>query len=624
MLLRLYLLLFIFALNSGGEPVEHCDSATDSSRCGAAKSIVNSLQEDESSERDKRETSANEVDSNLNSVKVETPFGTIHGKVESTKDGVEITKYLGIPFAQPPIGNLRFQPPVPVASYNDFKAFKFGSMCPQPNLYDVENPNSLAGDEDCLHLNIYNKATSDSSLKPVMVWIHGGAFIMGAAQVYDPTPLVKEDVVVVTINYRLGAMGFLNFGNDIAPGNLGLRDQILALKWVKKMIQYFGGDPNAVTIFGESAGGMSVHALTMSPKAEGLFSGAIMESGTMLMMREDPKVSKTHRAAQGAAIYHNCPSTNYDDSMLKCLQGLSIKDLVTGTSFESPTGVVKDGDGNPVWPVMDSYSSDPVMPHDYLTAVKKGYFHQVPMMMGTILNDGALMFPELEYGQFWETDGARFLFIRGSFNTSEVTEEEKMQAKVIKRYYTGKNSNLIETLPDFANMITDSIFLSPDQKVAELYSQYVPVFNYRFAFSGSHSFLPFFLNGREAELGEDLINSLKPVHADELLYLFDIDMLPNALATPEELDMRKTLVKYWTNFAKYKHPSPTAEEGVTQWLPYSSEKNYMILDAEARMETNVEKERMFFWDKVHWNQREAKIDDVSIFDSLYETVLGFI
>ena len=106
-----------------------------------------------------------------------------------------------------------------------------------------------------------------------MFWIHGGGFVYGSAPPYDPTSLVKEDVIVVTINYRLGALGFLNFGNDLAPGNLAIRDQIQSLRWVKMMVWYFGGDPNRITIFGESAGGFSCHAITMSPKAYGLISG---------------------------------------------------------------------------------------------------------------------------------------------------------------------------------------------------------------------------------------------------------------------------------------------------------------------------------------------------------------
>jgi len=564
----------------------------------------------------------NSTDSDIeNSVTVDTFLGTIHGKVETTDDGVEIHKFLGIPYAQPPVGELRFQPPVSVSLYEDYEAFNFGPMCPQRSM--ISNGNSVEGDEDCLYLNIFNKASNDSKLKPVMFWIHGGAFVIGSSQTYDPTPLVREDVVVVTINYRLGALGFLNFGNDVAPGNLGLRDQIQALKWVKKMIQYFGGDPQKVTIFGESAGAMSAHALTLSPKAYGLFSGAIFESGTMLLVREDPKISKTHRAAQGVARYFNCSSTYYDQRMLDCLQDLTVEDMVTGTSLVTPDGVVEDGEDSAEWiPIIDWFSRDPVLPHDYLTAMTNGFFNRVPIMTGTVKNDGGLAYPEIEYGEFWNNNGAAFLGIKSSFNLSETTHEEELQSRLIKKFYTGKNSNLIETLPDYANMMTDSLFLSPDQKVAELASQYVPVYNYRFTFPGRHTFLPFYLADREAEFGEETavaFNKLKPVHADELIYLFDLF----ELTTEEEFQVRETLVKYWTNFAKYGHPSPLMRDNLTQWLAYSSQKNYMVLDVSASLEKEVENDRMAFWQKIHWNEREAKIEEVNIFKRAFLAVVKF-
>lgn len=133
----------------------------------------------------------------------------------------------------------------------------------------------MEGNEDCLYLNVFSKENNSTDLQPVMFFIHGGGLESGSAPLYDPASLVNEDVVVVTINYRLGALGFLNFGNDVAPGNLGIRDQIQALQWVKMMIHHFGGDPNKITIFGESAGAMSCNAITMSPKAAGLITGTL-------------------------------------------------------------------------------------------------------------------------------------------------------------------------------------------------------------------------------------------------------------------------------------------------------------------------------------------------------------
>ena len=184
----------------------------------------------------------------------------------------------------------------------------------------IKRDGSMVGEEDCLSLNIYNKVSDSSELKPVMFWIHGGAFRFGSGSQYDPSPLVKEDVLVVTINYRLGVLGFLTMGNDLAPGNLGLRDQMLALTWVKSHIHNFGGDPTKITIFGESAGGMSTHALTLSPKSKDLFSAAIHQSGTMFRLREKFGTSMPQRASSKIAKHFNCDSIGLDEDMLSCLQ----------------------------------------------------------------------------------------------------------------------------------------------------------------------------------------------------------------------------------------------------------------------------------------------------------------
>lgn len=551
----------------------------------------------------KNTTGYEEVDD----VEVATLLGNIKGKTVVTDDGTEMNTFLGIPYAQPPVGNLRFVPPRPVYGYKDFQAFSFGNSCPQKD--EFEEGDVVYGDEDCLCLDIYDKVSNQTMLKPVMVWIHGGGFSIGSGAAYNPVSLIKEDVIVVNINYRLGALGFLNFGNDLAPGNLGLRDQIQALKWVKMMSIYFGGDPNRITIFGESAGAMSCHALTMSPKAYGLMSGAIYESGTLLLSKADLEKTKTHRAAARAAQHFNCSSSNYDLNMLECLQELTIDEIFSITSEITL--------GEAFFPIMDPFSSDPVNPVDYLTSMKNGQFNRIPIMTGTLKNDGGLFMPEDDYEEMWKAAGVDFLGLKSSFDYLETTKEEKLQTKLIKRYYTGDSTYLPDTIEEFIQMMTDALFLSPDQMTAELASQYVPVYNFRYTYAGAYSGLPLYLIER-IQRGESIeaFKFLKPVHGDELPILFDMAPLND-----DDLEVRKTMIKYWTNFAKYGHPSPLLKDNITQWLAYSSEKNIMILDAEATMDKNVEEERMTLWKKVHWNQRMSKIEEVNIFTRAYQSVL---
>lgn len=194
------------------------------------------------------------------------------------KDLDDVQAWLGIPYAAPPVGKLRWAPPQPPASWQDVRAMDhYGNICMQPKIMAMREPTPMS--EDCLTLNVW--APKESREAAVMVWIHGGAFIegSGALEVYSGTKLAQKGVVVVTINYRLGNFGFFAHPDLHGETNFGLRDQIAALHWVQRNIAAFGGDPRNVTIFGESAGGQSVNYLMISPEARGLFEHAIAESG---------------------------------------------------------------------------------------------------------------------------------------------------------------------------------------------------------------------------------------------------------------------------------------------------------------------------------------------------------
>ena len=199
--------------------------------------------------------------------------------------------FLGIPYAEPPLGNLRFALPKKFASKTELYVGEnpdsnpyYGSTCTQMNFNE-----ELEGTEDCLHLNIYAPKTSESLPKPsqklpVLVWIHGGGFFAGSSSpsFYGPDYFMDYDVILVAINYRLGPLGFLTLQSDAMPGNLGMHDQILALQWVQDNIDRFNGDPENVTIIGESAGAMAVMYLVMSHLAQGLFAKAIIQSGPIV------------------------------------------------------------------------------------------------------------------------------------------------------------------------------------------------------------------------------------------------------------------------------------------------------------------------------------------------------
>src|ERR1700737_1636205 len=229
-------------------------------------------------------------------------------------DTAGVMVFRGIPYARPPIGNLRWSPPLPARPWRGVRAAKqLGQKCIQPQPLPRNDPFAAGVSEDCLYLNVWtNSLDTRASRRPVMVWIHGGGFFagFGGEERHNGARLAKKGAVVVTLNYRLGPFGFLAhpaFAAESpyhAAGNYGLLDQIAALRWVQRNISRFGGDPSRVTIFGESAGGMSVGSLIASPLAKGLFQRAILESGTGVFIGGTPRETAQSAALQLAESLH--------------------------------------------------------------------------------------------------------------------------------------------------------------------------------------------------------------------------------------------------------------------------------------------------------------------------------
>ncbi|CAN8023305.1 unnamed protein product [Ixodes persulcatus] len=254
---------------------------------------------------------------------VETRQGKLRGRLE-TVSGQSVQVYSGIPYAEPPLHHLRFRRPLPVKSWlGTYDATQKKFSCPQqlyPLLFDIETDQS----EDCLYLNVWTSSTRQP--KPVIVWIYGGFAFGSSYQSWYNGSLLSTmyDVVVVTFNYRLGIFGFLDAGASDAPGNVGLRDQRLALQWVRENIHAFGGHPTRVTIFGESAGSYSVHAHIISPLSRGLFHRPIMMSGTYDSIGLLDTVFESAVRGSEVAARLNCTGpfldlTSHSDIVLECL-----------------------------------------------------------------------------------------------------------------------------------------------------------------------------------------------------------------------------------------------------------------------------------------------------------------
>ncbi len=269
----------------------------------------------------------------VKSVTVSTKYGDIEGLVASYPNASgpfkSVSKFLGVPFASPPIGEFRLKPPQPPKEWKpDVRpAKKHGNVCWQGKYYEQMikhfDPN-VSYSEDCLYLDVYTPNVSSNL--PVMVYIHGGSYELGSAVLFPSDILALYGVVVVVIQYRLGPFGFLTTGDSAAPGNYGMLDQVEALKWVKEDIEHFGGNPNKVTIFGVSAGGTSVALHLLSPLSEGLFHQAIAESGVDLTPFAIQPVSYGLRFAEELAQKLDC-TTRGHEAMVACIQGKRDTDI---------------------------------------------------------------------------------------------------------------------------------------------------------------------------------------------------------------------------------------------------------------------------------------------------------
>jgi para-nitrobenzyl esterase len=273
-------------------------------------------------------------------------------------------EFLGLPYAAPPTGRLRWRPPQPPAAWHGVRnATEFASSCPQsPSLFVPPGPQS----EDCLYLNVYAPARTSlrRSRHPVVVWIHGGGFTQDGARNYDPTQMAADGTVVITLNYRLGALGFLAHPALAshpggAAGNYGLMDQQAALRWVQRNVAAFGGDPRNVTVAGQSAGGVSVLMQLISPGSRGLFQKAIVESGAFALTQQPLAAAESFGQTFAAQV--GCP-----DQTAACLRSVPVDHLLAKFPGAAIPGIV-DGD---------------VLRESVGTALAAGRFAHVPILNG--------------------------------------------------------------------------------------------------------------------------------------------------------------------------------------------------------------------------------------------------
>jgi para-nitrobenzyl esterase len=459
---------------------------------------------------------------------VATDNGSVKGTVRSTT----IT-FLGVPFAQPPIGDLRWRPPEPRGHWKGLlDATQFRPHCPQPG--SAAQPNAS---EDCLFLNVYvpkrSDTESDSSASghgrglPVMVWIYGGANASGASDFYDPTPLVEAGgVVVVTVNYRIGALGFLAHPALDAEGhaavNYGVMDQQLALRWVQKNIARFGGDPWNVTIFGESAGGLNTTIHLVSPLSAGLFHAAIIESGAYQLNT----ASLASSEALGVVFANRIRCT---DQSAACLRSKSLADVLANAgAVNTPTSAYNQ-----------STVDGQILPEVLILALRAGRINRVPVIQGANSH-------EVPFGGPTTLTAAGYRAALAGFATAFGKTPDEVLAAYPVSDYPSPSQALGAALGDY-------FFACGAQKSNQALSQWVPTYAYEFD---------------DAAAGPQ-----GPAHGAEIRYLFNLNADfatggPNTLPAPSQ-QLALAMRQYWTNFAWSRNPNFGADEA--RWEPRERE-----------------------------------------------------
>jgi para-nitrobenzyl esterase len=472
------------------------------------------------------QTDTDRNDMGSSSTLILTHDGPVQG-IEAS--GVRLTKFLGVPYAMPPTGDLRWKPPVPHARWlAPLDASRFGHHCPQPE----SAAGQASASEDCLFLNVFTARDTERhghEEKPVMVWIHGGSLVTGKSDDYDPSGLIERgDVVVVTINYRLGALGFLAHPSLDGEGhrfaNYGLMDQQLALEWVHRNISAFGGNPGNVTIFGESAGGQSVTSHLVSPDSKDLFDRAIIESGAYALTL--PALSAAE--SQGSAF---AASVGCTDQTAECLRSASVPTLIGNEASLYITA--QDGQ---------------VLPQSPVAAFASGHFNREPVLQGSN-HDEYRLFVATQF----DLAGHPLTSAAYPFAVAASPRIGPQQAPQVLAEYPLANYPSADLA--YATAIGDGLFSCAARRSNQLLSEWVPTFAYAFNDVNAPSFLP------------PVSFPYGATHAFELAYLFKLSFLPAPAFTADQQKLADTMKDYWTEFAADSDPNV---EGARRWHRFRS------------------------------------------------------
>jgi para-nitrobenzyl esterase len=479
---------------------------------------------------------------------IDTPSGQLHG-IHDPSSGV--TAFMGVPYAQPPIGSLRWRPPQPLKRWDGVRdATRAAARCIQHAPYGELEPGNPDMSEDCLYLNAWTPNTSTLANLPVILWIHGGEFWAGSGSEprYNGAKLAARGAVIVTINYRLGIFGFLSHpelsaesGRDIS-GNYGLLDQIAALNWVRANIAAFGGDPLNITIAGESAGSCSVSALMASPLSKNLFQRALGESCAYFMPESHAMKPLTleENERRGAEFMHACGANSLSElreTPARHLLGAWMRDVTKRMQ-----------------PCFDDY----VLPlvNEAFAAAREAH---VPLLVGWNREEMGYM------------RAGQATFDANIFKEKLATGEFGQYADLLLSAYRSEDAF------EFAMALAgDRTMVYPTWKWAELHARVAPTFAYQFDRAPPGS--PF-----------------GAAHACEIEYVFGtLDSKPRDYGQ-EDRELSDCIGDYWVNFARTGNPNGA---GLPKWPDYAQDKCVMHLDSNISASPLLSRARLELLDQI--------------------------